>query len=311
MITTFRAMRASFSKLWKRAAIIGLCLVVLAGCSAARLGYNQGPQLAQWWLDGYLDFSDEQSPRVRTALNRWFDWHRRTQLTDYAGLLAQARTRLDGPIDAALVCQWNDQIRARIEPALMQALPLATEIVRTLTPAQLVALEKRYAKNNEKSRQEFLQPDRAERMAASVTRTVERFESFYGRLDENQRRLVADAVAASPAEPGAWIAAREQRQREALEILRGIVDEKPDAARTQQMLRDLARRFDGSPQPATAAAQQRVVQHHCELIARLHNSTTPEQRRTARDKLRGWEGDARQLAAETSPATAAQAELLR
>jgi hypothetical protein len=159
-----------------------------------------------------------------------------------------------------------------------------------------VALEKRYAKNNEKSRQEFLQPDRAERMAASVTRTVERFESFYGRLDENQRRLVADAVAASPAEPGAWIAAREQRQREALEILRRIVDEKPDAARTQQMLRDLARRFDGSPQPATAAAQQRVVQHHCELIARLHNSTTPEQRRTARDKLRGWEGDARQLA---------------
>lgn len=304
-------MRASFSKLWKRAAIIGLCLAVLAGCSAARLGYNQGPQLAQWWLDGYLDFSDEQSPRVRTALNRWFDWHRRTQLTDYAGLLAQTRTRLDGPIDAALVCQWNEQIRARIEPALAQALPLAAEIVRTLTPAQLVVLEKRYAKNNAKSREEYLQPDRAERLAAIVNRTVERFESFYGRLDDNQRRLVADAVAASPAEPGAWIVAREQRQREALEILRRIVDEKPDAARTQQMLRDLARRFDGSPQPATAAAQQRVVQHNCELIARLHNSTTPEQRRTARDKLRGWEGDARQLAAEASPATAAQAELLR
>jgi Family of unknown function (DUF6279) len=304
-------MRESFSKLCKRTAIIGLCLVVLAGCSAARLGYNQGPQLAHWWLDGYLDFNDEQSARVRTALNRWFEWHRRTQLTDYAALLAQVRTRLDGPIDASVVCQWNDQIRARIEPALMQVLPPAAEIVRTLTPAQLVVLEKRYAKNIAKAREEYLQPDRADRVAASVARTVERFESFYGRLDESQRRLVADAVATSPAEPGSWIAASEQRQREAIEVLRRIIDEKPDAARTQQMLRDLARRFDGSPQPATAAAQQRVVQYSCELTARLHNSTTPEQRRAARDKLRGWEGDMRQLAAEASPATAAQADLPR
>jgi hypothetical protein len=245
---------------------------------------------------------------VRTALTRWFAWHRQTQLGDYAGLLAQARARLDGPIDAPLVCQWNEQIRARIEPALERALPLAAEIALTLTPGQLSTLERRYAKNNEKSRKDFLQPDRAERLAATVERTVERFESFYGRLDEGQRRLVADAVAASPAEPGDWIAAREQRQREALAILRRIVDERPDPARTQALLREVARRFDGSAQPATAAAQRRVVQHNCELIARLHNSTTAEQRRAARDKLRGWEGDARQLAAEASPANAAQAE---
>lgn len=302
-------MRASFSKLWKRAAIIGLCLAALAGCSTARLGYNQGPQLAHWWLDGYLDFNDEQSPRVRSALTRWFAWHRQTQLSDYAGLLAQARARLDGPIDTALVCQWNEQLRARIEPALERALPLAAEIALTLSPAQLVVLEKRYATNNEKLRKDYLQADRAERLAAAVERTIERFESFYGRLDEAQRRLVADAVAASPADPGAWIAAREQRQREALAILRRVVDEKPDAATAQALLRDVARRFDGSAPPAgaAAAAQQRVLQHNCELIARLHNSTTAEQRRAVRDKLRGWEGDARQLAAEALPGTAARA----
>ena len=41
---------------------------------------------------------------------------------------------------------------------------------------------------------------RAERVAASVTRAVERFESFYGRLDENQRRLVAGLSISAPAD---------------------------------------------------------------------------------------------------------------
>lgn len=37
-------------------------LVSLSGCSMVRLSYDQGPRLAWWWLDGYVDFSREQKP---------------------------------------------------------------------------------------------------------------------------------------------------------------------------------------------------------------------------------------------------------
>ena len=40
----------------------------LTGCSALRLGYNNGPQLAWWWLDGYVDFSTEQTPAAKAAI---------------------------------------------------------------------------------------------------------------------------------------------------------------------------------------------------------------------------------------------------
>lgn len=276
-----------------------------------RLGYNQGPQLAHWWLDGYLDLNDEQSPRVREALARWFAWHRQTQLPDYAALLAQARARLDGPVDGVQVCQWNDQIRSRIEPVMDRALPLAAELVATLTPAQIETLEKRYAKDNEKLRKEHLLPDPAARLQGSVERTIARFESFYGKLDDAQRGLVAEAVAASPFDSRAWLAGREQRQRELLATLRQIVAERPDAPRTLALLRTVARQFDGTPQPANAAAQQRLNRYNCELTARLHNTTTHTQRRQARDKLKGWEDDVRQLAAESVPAAPAQAALGR
>ena len=41
--------------------IVALALALgLAACSAVRLGYANLPDLAYWWLDGYVDFSDEQ-----------------------------------------------------------------------------------------------------------------------------------------------------------------------------------------------------------------------------------------------------------
>jgi len=47
--------------------------LLLSGCGVAlRLGYNQGPSLAFRWLDGYAEFDDAQSLRVRGALDEWF-----------------------------------------------------------------------------------------------------------------------------------------------------------------------------------------------------------------------------------------------
>lgn len=304
MITTFSAMRETLSILWRRAAIIGLGLALLAGCSAVRLGYDQGPQLAWWWIDGYLDFDDEQAPRVREALAQWFSWHRPSQLPDYAGLIARARAEAEADVSPAQICRWNDQLRERLGPALDRALPHAAEIALTLTPAQVAHLEKRLAKGNEKFRQEQLQSDPAERLEKAAGRMIDRFESFYGRLDPGQRRLVTEAVAASPYDPQAWAAERESRQRELVATLRRIIADKPDGATTQSLLRALAHRFDGSPQGPLQALRRRVVQYNCEMVARLHNASSPSQRRNLRKKLAGWEGDLRHLAAEATPAMA-------
>ena len=50
--------------------IVALVLLAagLTGCSAVRFGYNQAPELVYWWLDGYVDFDDAQSRRVREML---------------------------------------------------------------------------------------------------------------------------------------------------------------------------------------------------------------------------------------------------
>lgn len=293
-------MQTSLSKRFQRAAIIGLALAALftlAGCSTVRLAYGQGPQLAHWWLDGYLDFRSEQSPRVKAALEQWFAWHRDTQLGDYAELLASAQAQVMAPATAAQVCRWGDELRARLEPAVGHALPLIADLLPAVTPAQLAHLEARYARSNAEFRKEYLQPAPERRLKASIERAADRFESLYGRLDDEQQRLVAASVTTSPFDADMWFAEREARQRDVLSTLRQLVADRPEREPALMALRQLARRLEGASRPEARAYQERLNAYNCAFGARLHNVTTQRQRAYARDKLRGWEDDVRHLAA--------------
>lgn len=283
---------------WGRRIIATLLVLVLpwlGGCSAVRLTYGQGPLLAYWWLDGYMDFSSEQSPRVKAALEDFMAWHRATQLPDYAALLARLQPIARQPVSASQVCSLNEDIQRRIETAYKRAVPAMAEIVRGLSPEQLNHLEKRYARNLEEATQEFLQPVPAERQAASLKRTLERAESLYGPLDEAQRALLAAGLQASPFDARRWLDERRARQQDILDGLRQLLASRADAAAVQAALRAFAAHNTQSPRPEYRAYQRRLVEANCALTARLHNSLRPEQRQHAADKLKGWEEDARAL----------------
>ncbi|MCW5632200.1 MAG: hypothetical protein KIT17_02600 [Rubrivivax sp.] len=270
--------------------------LVLSGCSALRVAYNTGPQLAWWWVDGYFDFSREQAPQVKAAIDRWFEWHRQTQLPAYAALLSRAQAQAGEPLSPAEACRWNDRIGETLGPAVTRALDQAAELLPGLGDAQLQHLEQRYAKAVDEIRSEFLQPDAAERHEASVKRTLARAEQLYGRLDAPQRKVIADGVAASPFDPAAWMAERQRRQRDTLQTLRRLLAERADRAQRVAALRALAERSQRSPDPAYRAYQQRLLEYNCAFVARLHNATTPAQRQRARRQLLAWEEDLRAVA---------------
>jgi Family of unknown function (DUF6279) len=275
--------------------IIGLALAVLAGCSALRLGYSNGPQLAWWWLDGYFDFNREQAPKVKRGIEQWFDWHRSTQLADYAALLDKAAAQVTEPTTADAVCQWQTQVTDRLAPAADKAMQLAAELLPLLGEPQIKALEQRYARGNTERREEFLQPDPADRMKASMDRTVKRIEMVYGRLDEPQRKVISAGLAVSPFDAEAWLADNARRQRDVLATLRKLVAERPEADARLTALRALIDRVDDAPSDAARAQQARLREFNCAFAAQIHNATTPAQRQTARENIRSWEADVRSL----------------
>lgn len=308
----FRTVRASFWALPRRKAarIAGASLLALAlaGCGVVRLAYNQAPNWAAMWIDSYAGLDEEQGPRARDAVGAWFRWHRSTQLPEYAGMLARMQAQVMDHTTGEALCRWEPELRQRAEAALVQTVAPATELVLTLRPAQLRHIEERFERSNRKFRGDYLQPDLDERRAQRLERTVERLEKLYGRLEGAQRERLSRALAASPYDAEVWQQERLARQRDTLQTLRTLTGHGHGhghalpAPAAQAQVQALMGSWLRSSRPAYAAYQRKLTQNNCIWLAELHNSTTPEQRRHAQGKLRGWEADTRALGAAASGA---------
>ncbi len=283
------------------AALAALALVGLTGCSALRVGYSQAPDLIYWWLDRYIDFDDDQTPKARDAIDQWFAWHRRTQLPDYADLLVRAQKEVLVDTTPARVCDWQRELLKRAHTAYDHAEPAAAEIVLTVTTGQIAHLEKRYAKNNEEFRDEYLQADPAKRAKKNLERTLERAEMLYGRLDDAQRNRIGEHLARSPFDPEIWLAERQQRQQDALRLLRSIgADGTMSREQAARALRGYIERLERSPRDDYRRYAERLSEFNCTFGAAVHNGTTAAQRRAAVKKLASWEGDLRVITAQAN-----------
>jgi len=299
-------MPLAFSRV-RRIIGLGLLLLILGGCSVVRLAYDQAPTLLYWWVDGYVDVNDEQAPRLREGIDRWFAWHRRTQLPDYLSLLARAQREIVEPTTGAAMCSWASEIEKRVDAALEGALPASAELMLSLTPEQLRYLERRFRKKNEELRADFLQSDPAERSAKALERSQERFESLYGRLDAAQRERLAELQAKSTFDPERWLVERRLRQRDILQTLTAVsaagrsgAERAAVAQQAQAAARTIAAQWIRTPRADYRAYQQRLLQDNCALAATMHNAMTLAQRLHARAKLKGWEDDLRALVASAA-----------
>lgn len=275
---------------------MALLLSVLAGCAALRLVYKQADELLYWWADGYVDFTDAQAPRVRAGLDEFFDWHRRTQLPQYAARLAQLQSQVAADTTPAAACAFKDELQHWFDGAFEQGLPALSALAVTLEPDQLKSMQKRFDKLNRAFRDDFVKPDAAGRREALLKRTVERAEKLYGRLDHAQRERIGQIEAGSPFDGEHALRLRVSRQQDVIQTLRGLQGATP--AQAQAALRALARRVEQPPDPGERRYQLALQEFNCGLSAQIHNLSTPEQRRAARERLRGWETDFRALAAQ-------------
>ena len=275
-----------------------IAVLLLSSCSMVQLGYDRGPQLAWWWLDSYIDFSREQKPHAKQAIRQWFDWHRATQLPEYADWLAAVRSLINAPVTPEQICRWSDELQDILAPAFDHAVHLGAPVVLSLDESQRRHLEQRYTKSNDKLRRDYLQPDPKDRLNAAIKRSVKRIENLYGKIDQQQRDLIIASITVSPFSPEAWLAERQRRQQVTLTTLQQLADASLPSEQVATVLRGLIEHTHRSDSPDYRAYQIKLTEYTCGFIARMHNTTTPTQRRHAHDKLKSWENDLRVLTGE-------------
>lgn len=287
--------RLKMGRIIARGLLLALVTTVLAACSTARLAYNQAPNLAYWWIDAHVDFSDTQSVQMRQDIDGFFAWHRATELPVYAARLNRWQVLVKQDSSAEQVCAEFDAVRAATLRLAERSVEPMARLALQLTPAQLEHLQRHQAKGNETFEKDFLRGSPAQRLEKRLERAVDRYETLYGPLTGAQLDLIQTGLRQSPFDPQRTQAERLRRQADLQKTLRQVQTAAPTAA--PDAVRAHIQRVLQSPSADYVAYSASQVRFGCAQFAAVHNSTSPAQRAHAVGVLKSYEDDLRALMA--------------
>jgi Family of unknown function (DUF6279) len=295
------AARTNLASAWatglcRHARIISvLGVVVLLGllqaCSAVKIAYNQAPSLTYWYLDGYLDFNTEQSVQLKDELARLQAWHRQNELPLYIATLQKLQYQMPQDVDAGAVCVMLADVRSKLMALSERAQPGAAALAGTLSEAQLAHLERRFAKDNARYRDEVLNATLQERRDKRTKRTVSRAQMLYGPLDDAQLAVIRQRVGQSRFDAERAHLETLRRQNDVLTTLRDLAVPPASSNSVQTAIGELFERTWNTPDPAERTYRAQMAQDSCQSLAAIHNSTTPAQRSEAVRTLHRYELD--------------------
>lgn len=284
--------------------IMATALASISACSAVKLAYNNVPDIGYWWMDGYVDFNEPQTLQLRSDLAQLHKWHRETELVKMADLLQRVQQLAPMDTTPEQLCGLFADARERFDVLARQAEPATAALALTLEPAQIKHMEAHFEKGNAEWRRDWVSGNRGERRERRLKSSIERAEQFYGTLDERQRAVLGDALNQSRFDPQRSYNERVRRQQDMLQTLRALLasngGERPTIAATRTALRAYLDRSLRSPDPDYRAYADNATLDSCRTYARLHNSTSAQQRARAKGRLAAYERDAREVAAPAS-----------
>jgi sulfur relay (sulfurtransferase) complex TusBCD TusD component (DsrE family) len=278
--------------------ISALLLVLMTGCSAVKLVYNNAPSITYWWLDGYLDFNDAQSLQVRDGLTTLHTWHRAQALPIYAQTLQKMQQLVPDKVTPEQLCTVATEVRGFTQHIGVRAAEPLSKLTPTLRPEQFKYLVQQYEKKNKKWRDEWLDVSPEALIDHRVKVGIDRLQNIYGRLHESQRAALRQGIVNSAFDANLSYKEIQRRQQD---ILRTLAEHSNNADRPAHVKAEVIALIDrslNSPDAAYRQQQERMISEGCEMMAKLHNSITPAQRSKAMEVLKDYEADARILAAQ-------------
>jgi len=275
-------------------------LLLLQACSAVKLGYNNADSLLYWRLDSYVDFSDEQAPRVRAEIAQFHRWHRHEQLPVYADTLQRIAPQLQANLSPEQSCSLVDQVRSALAPTLDPVHWPLLGLAAQMSEEQFKHLERKQATSNIEWREKWLDVTPAELAQVRFDEVLSRSEMLYGSLGETQRAAIRAGLSVAPSafDGARSLAQRVCRQQDLVQVMRRIKRDKLAPPQALAAMTAYMARMQEAPDPADRRYLQGLVNEGCAVFSRLHNATTPAQRAKAQQTLKNYEDDLRLLAAQ-------------
>lgn len=265
-----------------------LVVVLLAGCSAARLAYDHADIYLKWKASSYVPLEEADAVELGRGIDGFLAWHRSRALPQYAAIAEEAARRFSQGLSRRDLVWGYDAAMVQARESVRAAAERIAPLLDRLTSAQVAYLERRFAEDNRSFARKYLRGSEAERRRRRVERNVERLEEWVGELSRGQVERVARYSERAPLLED--LRARERRR---------LQDEFLALARThtaRERLPDAAAHWERGRDRATAAAYEAAREEYFAMLLDLERSLTAEQRSRAARNLARWADDFRTLA---------------
>lgn len=196
-------------------------LLTVTACSRMQFAYRQLDWILSGYLDDLVELDGPQQLLADRAIADLLAWHCGTQLVDYARLLRDAgRDFRDGQMSRQRLQEYSGRIDGLWSKVLAAAAPPLTELLRSMSDAQVQQLRRSFDERNAEYAEDTVEPSAGERSQAIAERLSDRLDPWIGDLNRAQQQTVTGWAAALQTPGKMRLATRKRWQRALLSALR-------------------------------------------------------------------------------------------
>ena len=257
-----------------KVALLLLAVASLAGCSGARLAYNNADIVVRWMADDYFALEGPQEEDFKARLAGFHAWHRSEELPRYSVLMTSAGDKLaDGLTAPELLWAW-ESVKGGYRRMAAHAAPELAAVLATLTPAQFDRLDKKFAESDAEYAKKYLKGGEAEQRKRRDKRNLELMREWFGDLSDEQEAQLKISSAKLPLLYELRLQNRQWRQDEFVALLKAYRSPAELEPRLKQWLTE----WEEGASPEYRRLSELHREGYIQMLLELDRGLTPAQR---------------------------------
>jgi hypothetical protein len=255
-------------------AVIVIGLITLITACSFKTVYNRLDYLIPKYVEGVVTLDDVLEERLEGRTQVLLNWHRNTQLNQYAGWLQS----LQQNIGVQLTEEQLEQRISEMEGFWLSLLNKVNDEMAYLLPmldeAQREELFVYLDESNEEFRESFIEPDDQERIDDYAGRMIDIYQDWFGELTDEQAGRVEQAAAELISSAELRLQRRLEWQQGIRQILVSADSHYDKSQRLRVFLAGFEQDQDGPIRQASDINRQVIIR----LTVQIAHSLTNEQR---------------------------------
>ncbi len=267
----------------KKIILIAVFITLVSACSLKTL-YNRLDYLIPAYVEGMVSLDDVLELKVEQRAEVLINWHRNTQLVQYADWLRNVQQDAGPQLTGERLLQHIETLESfwkilslKINQEMVMLLPLLDAEKRTELYASI-------ADKNEDFRDEYIDIDEDERIESYSERVLENYENWLGELSDEQESSIA--LAAQKLQSSASL--RLEQRLIWQKAIQQILDNNESAELKAEHLRTFFADFDISDHAEMNRISEANLQIIVQLTVAIVHSLTPQQKAYFIDKTNDY-----------------------